>query len=159
MATHFSILTWTWTWTEEPGRLQSIGTKSWTEAAAAATGHCLWYTLRSSLILTQFKKLGFFFYYLQGEVWELEYFLPYNRQGCHSQQWLQPSNVSPEGTQGGEYLPFSSLQTTANPYGEPWGKEAQDVKNTGNWPQIVEVHIKWISVSPDSCIFPYKEKS
>ena len=32
---------------------------------------------------------------------------------------FQCEPVSPEGTQGGEYLPFSSLQTTANPYGEP----------------------------------------
>ena len=38
-------------------------------------------------------------------------------------------------------------------------KEAQDVKNTEYWPQIAEVSIKgMISVSPDSCIFPYTEK-
>ena len=36
-------------------------------------------------------------------------------------------------------------------------KETQDVKT--HWPQIAEVHIKgMISVSPDSCIFPYLEK-
>ena len=35
----------------------------------------------------------------------------------------------------------------------------QDVINTGYWPQIAETHIKgMISVSPDSCIFPYVEK-
>ena len=38
-------------------------------------------------------------------------------------------------------------------------KEAQDVKSTEYWPQIAETHIKGIiSVSPDSCIFPYIEK-
>ena len=37
--------------------------------------------------------------------------------------------------------------------------EAQDVKSTEYWPQIAETHIKGIiSVSPDSCIFPYIEK-
>ena len=31
MATHSSILAWKIPWTEEPGRLQSIGRKSWTQ--------------------------------------------------------------------------------------------------------------------------------
>ena len=30
MATHSSILAWELPWTEEPGRLQSLGHKSWT---------------------------------------------------------------------------------------------------------------------------------
>ena len=30
MATHFSILSWKIPWTEEPSRLQSIGSQSWT---------------------------------------------------------------------------------------------------------------------------------
>ena len=30
MATHSSSLAWEITWTEEPGRLQSIGSQSWT---------------------------------------------------------------------------------------------------------------------------------
>ena len=30
MATHSSILAWRIPWTEEPGRLQSMGRKSWT---------------------------------------------------------------------------------------------------------------------------------
>ena len=30
MATHFSILAWRIPWTEEPGRLQSMGSQSWT---------------------------------------------------------------------------------------------------------------------------------
>jgi len=36
-------------------------------------------------------------------------------------------------------------------------KEAHDAnENTGYWPQIAKMHIKgMISVSPDSCIFPY----
>ena len=32
MATHSSILAWEITWTEEPGRLQSMGSQSWTFA-------------------------------------------------------------------------------------------------------------------------------
>ena len=31
MATHSSILAWTISWTEEPGRLQFIGSQSWTQ--------------------------------------------------------------------------------------------------------------------------------
>ena len=31
MATHSSILAWRTPWTEEPGRLQSVGCKSWTQ--------------------------------------------------------------------------------------------------------------------------------
>ena len=34
MATHFSILAWKIPWTEESGRLQSIGRKSWTRLSA-----------------------------------------------------------------------------------------------------------------------------
>ena len=30
-ATHSSILAWRLPWTEEPGRLQSMGSKSWTQ--------------------------------------------------------------------------------------------------------------------------------
>ena len=30
MATHFSILAWRIPWTEEPGRLQSMGSQIWT---------------------------------------------------------------------------------------------------------------------------------
>ena len=31
MATHSSILAWRIPWTEEPGRLQSMGSQSWTQ--------------------------------------------------------------------------------------------------------------------------------
>ena len=31
MATHFSILDWRVSWTQEPGRLQSLGSQSWTQ--------------------------------------------------------------------------------------------------------------------------------
>ena len=31
LATHSSILVWRIPWTEEPGRLQSIGSQSWTQ--------------------------------------------------------------------------------------------------------------------------------
>ena len=34
MATHSSILAWKIPWAEEPGRLQSIGRKSWTQISA-----------------------------------------------------------------------------------------------------------------------------
>ena len=52
----------------------------------------------------------------------------------------------------------SGIATTA--YHELLSPEdPQDVKTQDYWPQITEVHIKGvISVSPDSCIFPYKEK-
>ena len=66
------------------------------------------------------------------------------------------STVSPEGTQEGnrEYLPSSSHQTAATLDGA-----ASERENTRYWPQIAEVHIKgMMSVSPDSCIFPYVEK-
>ena len=67
--------------------------------------------------------------------------------------------VSPEGAQEGEeYLLSINIghQSATTPYGEPWG--TQDVK-TEYWLQIGDVHIKeMISVSPDSCIFPYIEE-
>ena len=38
-------------------------------------------------------------------------------------------------------------------------EDSWDVKNTVYWPQIAEMHTKGIiSASPDSCIFPFKEK-
>ena len=66
--------------------------------------------------------------------------------------------VGPEGAQEEEYLLSINIghQTATTPYGEPWG--TQDVK-TEYWLQIGDVHIKgMISVSPDSCIFPYIEE-
>ena len=49
------------------------------------------------------------------------------------------------------------IRLLATPYGELRG--SQDVKNTGYWPQIAEMHMKgMISVIPDSCILPYIEK-
>ena len=39
------------------------------------------------------------------------------------------------------------------------GKSGRDFKHTGYWPQITEMHMKgMISISPNSCIFPYIEK-
>jgi len=72
---------------------------------------------------------------------------------------LQCEPVSPKVTQEREeYLLSSSHQTTATPHSQPEGKEAQNVK-TGCWPQRTEVHMKEIiSVSPNSCSFPYIEK-
>ena len=67
--------------------------------------------------------------------------------------------MTPEGAQEGEeYLLSINIghQTATTLYGEPWG--TQDVK-TEYWLQIGDVHIKeMISVSPDSCIFPYIEE-
>ena len=37
MATHSSILAWEIPWTEEPGRLQSMGRKSWTQLSDSTT--------------------------------------------------------------------------------------------------------------------------
>ena len=65
--------------------------------------------------------------------------------------------VSPEGAQEGKNTcPLAVIRPqpliTASP------EEAQVVR-TGYWPQTAEVHInRMISVSPDSCIFPYIEK-
>ena len=66
--------------------------------------------------------------------------------------------VSLKDTQEGEEYPGSnSHQIAATPYSEPKG--AQEVKSTGYWPQIPEMHAKGMSsVSPDSYIFPYVEK-
>ena len=75
-----------------------------------------------------------------------------SRQGCHSRQWLQPSDVRQwplrELRKKNTYcLAAITLQL------QPWG--TQDVKR-GYWPQIAEVHWKgMISVNPDSCIFPF----
>ena len=52
---------------------------------------------------------------------------------------------------------LASLQTTVTPHDEPWDNSG--CENTTYWPQEAEVHIKgMISVSPNSCIFPYTEK-
>ena len=69
---------------------------------------------------------------------------------------FQCEPVSLKEIEEGEYLPSSSYQTAATPYGEPRG--TQDVK-TRYCPQIAEVHITgMISVSPDSYIVSYTEK-
>ena len=39
MATHFNILTWKIPWTEEPGRLQSMGHKDWTQLSTHTHTH------------------------------------------------------------------------------------------------------------------------
>ena len=60
MATHSSILAWRIPWTEEPGRLQSIASQSWTRLKWLSTYHfsrvhiyALIYDIRFSLPLTQ----------------------------------------------------------------------------------------------------------
>ena len=69
---------------------------------------------------------------------------------------FQCEPVSPKGVQEGEYLPSSSYQTAATPYGEPRG--TQDAK-TRYCPQIATVRITgMVSVSPDTYIFSYTEK-
>ena len=37
MATHFSIFAWEIPWIEEPGRLQSLGSQSWTQLKQLST--------------------------------------------------------------------------------------------------------------------------
>ena len=66
------------------------------------------------------------------------------------------TDPSPPGQSGKRRIPrISSIRL--QPLPTPWG--AQDVKNTGYWPQITGMHTKgMISVSPDSRIFPYKAK-
>ena len=51
----------------------------------------------------------------------------------------------------------SNSETAATPNNDPRGSTGW--QNTRYWPQVTEVHIKGIiSMSPDSCIFPFKEK-
>ena len=65
--------------------------------------------------------------------------------------------VSPEGTEE-EKNTCHPAAISLQPLPTGSLEETQDVK-TGYWPQIAEVYIKgMISVSPDSCIFPYMEK-
>ena len=55
MATHSSILAWRTPWTEEPGGLQSIGSKSWTRlrlSMSARTHIYITYTLDCNLHLS-----------------------------------------------------------------------------------------------------------
>ena len=40
MATHSSLLAWRIPWTEEPGRLQSMGSQSWTRLKRLTTHTC-----------------------------------------------------------------------------------------------------------------------
>ena len=40
MATHSSVLAWKILWTEEPGGLQSMGCKSWTQLSDKTTTTC-----------------------------------------------------------------------------------------------------------------------
>ena len=72
---------------------------------------------------------------------------------------LEGELVSPEETQEGKNTcPLAAIRLQPLPIVS--GEEVQDVKSTGFWPQIAEVHIKgMISVSPDSPIFPYSEKA
>ena len=76
---------------------------------------------------------------------------------CHisKQRMLQPSShhvtaipmLSPEGPQDRNIMPIIIRHCSQPHPPQP------------HWPQIAEVHIKgMISVSPDSCIFPYTEK-
>ena len=58
-----------------------------------------------------------------------------------------------------EFLPFSSHQTLATPYGVPWVNSG--CENKGYWPQILAAHIPlkgMISETPDSGILRYKER-
>ena len=85
----------------------------------------------------------------------MEYFLPHQETGRHIHQGLQPSGcepVSPKGIQKEVYLLSNSHQAAAIPCeGRKWKLQG--------WPQIAEMNIKMISVSPDACIFLYTEES
>ena len=58
-----------------------------------------------------------------------------NKQGDNIQPWLTRAPRSTKST-----CPPSYQQTIATHYSEPWGNLGWD--NTGDWPQMVEVHIK-----------------
>ena len=72
---------------------------------------------------------------------------------------FQCEPVSAEGTQEGkEYLSSSSHQTAATPYGEP--QETSGCEKHRILAPIADMHMEgMISVSSDSCIFPYKESA
>ena len=70
---------------------------------------------------------------------------------------LQCELVSPEDTPEGKNT-YHLAATRLQPLPLVSPEETQELK-TRHWPQIAEVYIKgMISVSPDSCIFPYIEK-
>ena len=65
--------------------------------------------------------------------------------------------VSPEDTPEGKNI-YHLAATRLQPLPIVSLGETQDLK-TGYWPWIAEVYIKeMISVSPNTCIFPYIEK-
>ena len=91
----------------------------------------------------------------------MEYFLSHQYTGTSQSSVmaaLQREPMNPEDIQEGkECLPFSSHQSAATPYCEPRAKAGNE--NTGYRPKVAEVHIiRVMSVSPDSCIAPYREK-
>ena len=63
--------------------------------------------------------------------------------------------VSPEGTQDRNRMPTIQQSTAAStPNGDTRGDSGGE--RTGYWPHIAEVHMEgMISMSPDSCLFPY----
>ena len=64
----------------------------------------------------------------------------------------------PWGHSGRRNLWSSSHQTATTPYNEA-PRKFRMWKNSRHWPQDSKMHIiGTISVSPDSCIFPYTEK-
>ena len=72
-----------------------------------------------------------------------------NKQGCHSDQRLQPSRSTRKENNTGIW------QLLGCSHSLPWVLR----KNSGYWSQTTEIHMKgMISVSPDSCIFPYIQK-
>ena len=81
---------------------------------------------------------------------------------CHisKQRMLQPSQYNhpdgePWGHSGWKQDPHHHA-INQPPKGAPWGDSGWE--NTGTWPQMAELPRKeMISVSPDSCIFPYIE--
>ena len=71
---------------------------------------------------------------------------------------VQHEPVSPRRTwEGEEYLPSSSHQTAATPYGEPRGSSG--CENTEYWPQIGEVHIKGMTWYAQTLVSSHTKKS
>ena len=95
----------------------------------------------------------------------MEYFLPYQQTKTSQSPAiaaLQCEQVSPKGTQEGEeYLWPGSHQTAATLCGEPQGSsgcEKHTILAPDSWDAHEMLTKATISVSPDSCIFPYTGK-
>ena len=107
--------------------------------------------------------VGIHYYELSSNwFWELDYFLPYWWTRMSQSPAIAATTdgelVRPGGNSGRkEYLPSSSHQTTATPHGEPWASSGCENRILPTSPSIAEGNKGMTSVSPGSCIFPYRK--